>query len=437
MKKIISALSKITWRRLFIGIGIIATFSIIISLFVVTRPQKKNLVFSEPLYIDDGSFLSTLSRFSDGQIIEGGKVEVLSNGDEFYPQLFTDIKNAQSTINFSVYIWKNGKISDELFDLLTEKANEGLSVRIILDGFGAKKIDKDKLTKLKNAGAKIAWFHPLHFGYITKYHKRNHVRAIIIDDVAYTGGAAVSDYWQGNAEDKDHWRDFMFRLTGPQIKHVQTSFTKIWEISSGEVIANNENDILLSQSENSKNNLMSISLTSIAPNEDTETLSTHFAGSIFLAKKSIIIATPYLILDDRIESALLNTAKRGVAIRLLLPGPIIDSKIVQSASQHYYTRLLKAGIKIYEYQPTMLHSKYMVIDNVWSIIGSANLDTRSTFFNTENIIDIQSKEVAQVLTNFFEEDLIKSKEVNIKEWQKRGPFRPIFELTSSLIDKQL
>jgi cardiolipin synthase len=427
-----------TWQLVFLIVGIVATVSIIINLFIVSRPKKGQLKISSGISTSDNSLIETLEKFSDNNIVRGGDIEILNNGDEFYPALKRDIKEAKQSIEFTVYIWKSGEMSDEIFALLTEKAREGVSVRLLLDGFGAKGVPDEKVEALRNAGGQVEWFHPVRFATITKYHKRNHARAIIIDEkIGYTGGMAVSPYWMGNAQDPKHWRDMMFRLTGAPVNHLRKTFAGLWEIASGEIMVPDKTNTQVSLSGESDTGMRSLSLTSLSPDEDTEQLSTHFATSIAAAKTSIIIVTPYLVLEKRVEQALLDASRRGVSIQILLPGHYIDSKVVQSATQYYYKRLLDGGIQIYEYQGTMIHSKFMVVDNVWSVIGSANIDTRSTFFNVENIIDIQSADFAGKLTEVFEKDLEKSIQITPESWKKREVFRPVFELLASTIDKQL
>ncbi len=427
-----------TWQLIFLIIGIVATVSIIINLFIIARPKKGQLKISSDISAGDGSLIETLEKFSDNNIVRGGDIEILNNGDDFYLSLERDIKEAKHSIEFTAYIWKSGEMIDRLFALLTKKASEGVSVRLILDGFGAKGVPTEKTEDLKNAGGQVEWFHPIRFATLGKYHKRNHARAIIIDEkIGYTGGMAVSPYWMGNAESPEHWRDMMFRLTGAPVNHLRKTFAGLWEIASGEIMVPDKTNTQVSLSAEKESGMRSVSLTSLSPDEDTEQLSTHFATSIAAAKTSVIIVTPYLVLEKRVEQALIDASGRGVSIQILLPGHYIDSKVVQSATQYYYKRLLDAGVSIYEYQGTMIHSKFMVVDGTWSIIGSANVDTRSTFFNVENIIDIESTEFGGKLTEVFEQDLKRSKQITKETWKKRAVFRPFFELLSSLIDKQL
>lgn len=402
------------------------------NLFFITTPARPDEIkVSGPISIADDSLINTLSVLVDSPIISGGEVKILNNGDEFFPALYNDIENAQSSIHLSTYIWKEGVVSNEFLALLTKKAQQGVKVRIILDGFGAKTITDKELGALKDAGGEVSWFHPARFGTLTKYHKRNHARAIVIDEkVAYTGGMAVADYWTGNAQSPEHWRDMMFRLTGAQVAQSQKTFNALWEITSGTVITSTP--IATDSSP-----LRSLGITNLTPDEDIEQLSVFLITSITAAKESILITTPYMILDERMEHALLAAKERGVDVKILLPGEVIDSKLVQSASQSYYKTLLKNGVEIYEYTPTMLHSKTIVIDGTWSMIGSANIDTRSTFFNVENLIAIQDVSLGKKLQETFFKDLEVSKQITLADWKDRSIVRKIMEPLCSIIDKQL
>lgn len=423
------------WQTIFMGVGIVSAAGLIFNLFIISRPAKKDLVTELPISVHDKTLLFTLSNLLNTPIEHEGELEMLNNGDEFYPALFSDIASARQSIHFSAYIWEPGIVSDQLFALLIAKAHEGVDVRLVLDGFGGLKVPKKDIEALRSAGAEVEIYHPLGFQRFTKLHKRNHTRSIIIDEtVGYTGGMAVADYWLGDAEDSSHWRDIMFRIRGGMLRHVERSFAALWEVARGEVLAPTAETDGGALPEST---MESISLTSFSLDEDVQQLSTFFALSISAAQETTFIATPYMVLEKQVEKAIIDAAHRGVEVRILLPGPVIDSKIVQTASQYYYTRLLEAGVKIYEYAPTMMHTKALVVDNGWSIIGSANIDTRSSFFNVENVIGIQNEQFAGALTEVLEQDLEKSKEITLSEWDDRSIFRKVFEPLVYIFDKQL
>lgn len=420
------------WHIVFIGIGIFSIVALVLNLFVLSQPAKHDLYFQSQNSWGQADLLRTLSHLTNTPIVTGGNIEILNNGDEFFPILFEDIENANESINFSAYIWKEGFVSDKMFSLLTAKASEGVAVRLIVDGFGGKTASDESIEKLREAGGKVEIYHPFRFGQFTKFHKRNHARTIIIDDaVGYTGGMAVADYWLGDARNKDEWRDMMFRMTGPALTHLSKSFMGQWEISSGEILIPKTEDVFdggLAES---------VSLTSFSPDEDAQQLSTFFALSVAAAKESVLIETPYMVLEKQLEKTLIEAAKRGIDIKIVLPGKIIDSKFVQTASQHYYKPLLESGVEIYEYNGAMMHSKVMLVDDSWSVIGSANIDTRSTFFNVENIIGIKDTDFATRLSEVIEEDIRNSTLITLESWKKRSVFRKIFEPVVFIFDKQL
>jgi cardiolipin synthase len=391
----------------------------------------RHFTFSTPVAIED--LPSSLSLLTGSPIVSGGNITTLNNGDEFFPSLYEDIRQAKSSIEFSVYIWKKGVVSDTLFDLLVQKAEKGLTVRVILDSFGAMYAPAKSIARLRAAGGTVTWFHPFKFGMLMKYFKRNHTRAIVIDStIAYTGGMAIADYWLGNATGPQHWRDMMFRLTGPLSNSIRHTFSRIWTSATGEVVIEGS---AVSTPEDYAH-MQSVAIINDSPDQDMEQLTTFFATSIAAAKTSIDIITPYLILQPRLKRQLIAAANRGVAIRLLLPGKYSDVKIVQAASQHAYDALLRAGIQIYEYAPTMIHSKLFIADKTWSIIGSANIDTRSSFYNVENNIGIMNKEFAAQLCALFETDLARARQITIKRWQRRFVLRKFTELFASIPDDQ-
>lgn len=420
------------WQACFMAIGIVATTVVILSLFVNRRFSKQDTFsVSEPLTTEDPKLLTTLASLTGTTVTSGGTVTILNNGDAFYPSLLNDMNDAKSSIDFTGYIWEPGTISDQLFDMLIKKANEGVRVRLILDGFGGKSAPKESIQKLEAAGGIVTRFHPLRLGTIIRIYKRDHARAIIIDDrIGYTGGMSVADYWTGSAEDKDHWRDSMFRITGAPVLELKKTFTMLWEITTGEVL------VPSLSTDNKKTDLTSVAYTNLAPDQDLEELSTFLITSIAAAQTSISIETPYLVLEPRLQDALFAAADRGVAITLLLPGKYIDTKVVRFSNHYYYAPLLAHGIHVYEYQPTMLHTKFMVIDGHWSIIGSANIDTRSTYFNIENLMGIASPTFGAQLTDVFNADITNAKEITPTAWHNRSIAERVLEFGASLIDKQ-
>jgi cardiolipin synthase A/B len=420
------------WQQFFIVVGMISFVTIILNLFLSSLGRQSKKFFVRNLIsIKDASFMATLSRLMNSPIVHGGDIALLNNGNEFLPSVLQDIEMAEKSINFTVYIWKPGEMSDMILESLTEKALEGVKVRLLLDGFGGLSAPKDKISALSEAGGVVAYFRTPGLGRFTRFHKRSHIRAISIDDdIGYIGGMAVADYWMGNAEHKGSWRDMMFRLTGPMVRHAKSAFSSIWAATTGEILLDTTSFDVHREEQRASLNLVS------SPSDDTEPMPGFFWFSIAAAKKSIVIITPYFAPRRYIRKTLIDLAKKGVSVQIILPGKNIDTSIVRYASHHYYYPLLKEGIQIFEYQPTMIHSKMMVVDGEWSVIGSANMDSRSSFLNEENIVGILDPAFAQTLESSFREDLKQCQEITFKQWKKRNIFERVREYACALFDQQ-
>jgi len=378
-------------------------------------------------------FLQALSHAINTSITTGGKATLLNNGEQFFPQLLDDLRGAKASINFTTYIWEYGTISTQVLNILTEKARQGIQVRLLLDGFGSWGTPQKIFLPLIKAGGKMERFRTPKFGKLKYFHRRSHRRAIIIDGlIGYTGGMSISDKWQGNANQKHLWRDNMVRGTGPLATHIQSAFSQLWTATTGEVLVG---DKYYPPHGNDGSELKSINLVS-SPSVDAEPLPKFIWFSLTSAKKKIYITTPYLIPDRHIRKALSRAAKDGVDVKILLPGDYIDSVLVHRATQHYYRGLLLNGVKIYEYQPCMLHTKSMVIDGVWSIVGSANLDSRSLTLNEENVIGILDSQFAEDLEKTFGNDLKQAKQIKFHQWINRSWTQKAVETFASRFARQ-
>jgi cardiolipin synthase len=251
-------------------------------------------------------------------------------------------------------------------------------VRLLLDGFGGVKAPAHRLAELEAAGGRVARFRPPHFGMLTRFHRRNHRRAIVIDGtVGFTGGGAVADKWDGQARNPEEWRDSMVRVTGALARSLQTTFAQSWASTTGEVLigpAYFPADAALDAGRGGT--LRHISLAS-SPAPDAHPLGTFFWLSCRAARRTLFLSSSYFVPDERVRQVAMERARAGVDVRLLLPGEHTDAKPIRWASHRYYDQLLAAGVRIYEYQPTFMHAKLLVVDGQWAIVGSANMDLRS------------------------------------------------------------
>lgn len=412
------------WVSLFFVIGVLATVSVIVSLFFALgrRPRRFTLyvhpdVTSEP-------FLQGVSGMVNAPLQEGGTARLLNNGVEIFPALLDALRKAERSINFMTYIWEKGKASDAILEVLMERARAGVNVRVMLDAMGALSAPKDRFEELEAVGGRVRWFQAFTLGKLTGFYKRNHRRAIVIDGkVAFTGGASVADKWLGDAEDEEHWRDIMVEMRGCLAGNLQSAFVQLWTNTTGEVLIGDDFFPPADQQEQEDNPELKVSRhihVLSSPAQASHPLRMFFWTSFACAKESIYLTSAYFAPDDETRKVLAERARAGVDVRLLLPNRFTDAKVVRLAGHAYFKALLEAGVRIYEYQTTMIHSKTVVVDGKWSIVGSANMDIRSKELNQESVVGLLDDEFGQQLVDTFFADLEQSKEIRLPEWERRG-----------------
>src|SRR6185503_18277072 len=308
------------WQLTLFVIGVIAALSVLGALFYLVGNEPAR-VYTDitPPPVESPHFATALAAIVGAPVEDGGAIAMLNNGDEFVPALLDAVGRARRTINFAVYIWSEGEFSDRLIAALEKKQREGVSVRILLDGLGSINVPDEDFAALEAAGGKVEKFRTPKFGKLTRFHRRNHRRSIVIDgDVGFTGGMAVSDVWLGHAQDKEHWRDMMFRVTGPMARSLQSAFVDLWVSSSGELLIDPKN-YPVSAPAVAPGVERFIHLAS-SPADDDLSMAYFFLLPIFAARESVYFAAPYYVPDQHLQRALVEKAKAGVDVRLLLPG---------------------------------------------------------------------------------------------------------------------
>jgi cardiolipin synthase len=429
-----------TWWELTIFItGLISFIAVLVVLFLPfgDGPSKFTLSGTMPS-VSDPKFVAMISNSLVLPVRQGDSIEIINNGDAFLKSFLTDIDNAKTSINIMVYIWTDGAMSDQVLEHLDKKLKEGVQVRIMIDAFGSDtNTPNDKFNLFKNLGGKLSVFHSFTIvpWNILKNQARNHRRAIIIDGkIGYTGGMTISDPWLGNARNTKEYRDTMFRTTGAMTQDMQGIFSELWASMTGEILTG-ENFYFPQKVENKKDSITYVALAS-TPSPDSLTISKFFLLSVMAAKQTIYITTPYFLPDASLSDALITKAKEGVDVRILVPNILNDVRSAYYASHYYYENLLDGGVKIYEYQPTFIHSKSIIIDSLWSVIGSANLDNHSRQFNEEDIFGVSDKSFGTALENIFLEDLTNAKQINLVDWKKRSVWQHIREIFDLKFIKQ-
>ena len=375
------------WLLVLALIGVVAIAAVFITLFTGLGDRPDSARLEGDCRVDSMQFLHAVAGTVNAPLARGGTAQLLNNGDEFYPAIYRALEEAKKTINLMVYIWEPGEVSDRMFSLLTRKAEEGVQVRVMVDGLGGHKTHDENIERLRQAGAQWAWFHPPRFGMLTRLHKRNHRRAIIVDgEVGFTGGAAVMDKWLGDGVHGDCWRDCMVEVHGPIAANLQSAFTSLWTHVTGEMLVGEEFYGPAEESDGDDAGLPGepiswhVGVVS-SPSTEAHPMRALFWLSFRAACERIYITNPYFVPDEALLLAVTSACDRGVTVELFVSEEG-DQAVVYHAQRSYYEMLLKAGVKIWMYRkPYILHSKSMTIDDEVAIIGSSNMDMRSFTLN--------------------------------------------------------
>ncbi|KFI06149.1 cardiolipin synthase [Massilia sp. BSC265] len=382
---------------------------------------------------DDAQFRRSLGVLLGPPIVEGNKVEVLLNGDQIFPAMLEAIRAAKKTITFETYIYWSGSIGQEFTDALIERARAGVKVHVMLDFMGSLKLDLAQIDAMKGAGVQVQRYHKPVWWKLARLNNRTHRKLLVIDGkVGFTGGVGIADQWRGNAQDKDHWRDTHFRIEGPVVGQVQAVFNDNWTKATGTVLDGADYFPALQHAGD-----MPAQMFSSSPTGGAESMHLMYLMAITSARKTIDLAAAYFVPDDLTIRTLIEAAKRGVRVRILMPGEIIDSDLVKAASRERWGELLAAGVKLAEYQPTMYHVKALIVDNLLVSVGSTNFDNRSFSINDEANLNILHEGFAREQTAIFEDDWRRSNQVTKAEFRERPWWQRLTTGLASLVGAQL
>ena len=345
----------------------------------------------------------------------GNSYDVLTNGDQIFPAMLEAIAAARQRISFETYIYDTGSAADRFTAALESAARRGVRVRVVVDAVGASSMEQAHVDRLRSAGCRVAQFNSPAWYSLEEVNYRTHRKILVVDgEVGFTGGAGVADHWLGNAQDKDHWRDTQVRVRGPIVRLMEAAFYENFvEADGGE--APELDDPPMNASEEGA----SIQVRS-SPSGGANDLKRLYLLALASARRTIDITTPYFVTDESTRWSLQDAVSRGVKVRILVEGDITDAMPVKYASRAHYEQLIRQGIEIYEYQPTMMHTKVLVVDGVWSMFGSANFDNRSLELNDELNVAVTNRALAARFLADMEQDLRVSRRITLDEWQHRG-----------------
>lgn len=377
--------------------------------------------------------LPSIAGMTQAVLLPGNSVEVLQNGDGFFPAFLGAIDGARETIHFETYVWWDGDICGQVAKSLAARARDGLEVRVMIDAVGSLKMDHKLFELMKESGCKVARYHPIRLQDIGQLNKRTHRKLAVIDGhTAFIMGHGMAKEWLGNGEDGEHWRDTGVRLRGPIVNPVQSVFSQHWVEEMGEVLVGEKYFPPLE-----RQGEIQVHMLAGAPLGGVSGLELMFKMSIATAQKELIIQNPYFIPDEESVELLRKAAKRGVDVKVMIPGPYNDSRLVKHAGHHHFGDLLRKGVRIFEYRKTLIHQKIMIIDGIWSHVGSTNLDDRSFDINEEAGVGIVDEGIAKQLREAFEKDLAGCVELKADVWEKRPAWHKALDAACYLLSGQL
>ncbi len=408
------------WGRAKMILTVLVTIALTVLAVVIgmnfTTPEKKLERRIEHHYaVSDPQFMREMSVLLGPSILPGNRVEDLQNGDEIFPSMLEAIASAQKTITFETYIYWSGEVGKRFADALSDRARAGVEVRVTIDWVGSVKMEETLLDQMKSAGVEIVRYRPLRWYNLGRLNNRTHRKLLVVDGkVAFTGGVGIADVWSGHAEDPEHWRDMHFRIEGPVVAQFQAAFNDNWIKTSG-VVLNGDGYFPALPSVGDQAAHMFIA----SPSGGSESMHLMYLMAIAAAETSIDMEAAYFVPDDLALHALLAARKRGVRVRILVPGPHIDSESVRLASKAQWGDLLLAGVEIHEYLPTMMHNKLLIIDQAMVSVGSTNFDPRSFRLNDEASLNVYDRAFAQRMTLVFEQDLKPTQRYTYETWERR------------------
>ena len=423
---------KITLPIWVLAVLIVIIVALTIIIWSIKRRRRPHLALEESPGTND-VLMPSIAGATQGTIVDGNRIELLQNG-ALWDRLFEDMAAAKQTINFETFLSRCGTLTGRMTDMMIRKESEGVQVRMMLDGSGGKDYGKSDRKRLKEAGVRVHPYHPFKLRNLGLINQRDHRKLTIIDGrIGYVGGHCLCDEWLGNAQDKKHFRDITVRVEGPVVAQLQSAFAENWIEETGEVTGGTNFFPELEACGDMKAHAVWIS-----PSGSPSTVKLLHYLAIRAAKKSLTIQNPYFLPDPDARKALVEAAKRGVNVRVMIPADTAsDAPHVQHASHHHYGTLLKGGVKLFDYQKTLLHQKVLVVDGLWAAVGSTNFDDRSFEINDEVSLVVHDERIARELEETFDRDLKDSKEVDLEAWRKRPALHKMKDLLFFLFNEQM
>jgi len=388
-------------------------------------------------------FLKMLEALLDARTYRASRVDVLTNGTTFYACELSAIQAAQTSINLEAYIFQEGEVTRRIVEALTERARAGVQVKLVIDAVGSVGTSTGYFDALFEAGGRVERYHPFGWKTLARFNNRTHRVLLVVDGrVGFLGGAGFADQWFNDTPKHPRWRDTIVRVEGGAVASLQSVFAENWLETSGEILPWEDHFLCPNECGNPGPSTDTAStaqmVVSSAPSMGRSTRARIlFQTLLASAEESICLSTPYFLPDRSARTEMLRAMHdRGVRIRILTPGKRSDQLLTRRSSRRLYGDLLEGGAKIYEYQPAMMHVKTLIVDNIWSVVGSTNFDHRSFGLNDELNMVCRDENLAHRLTEDFEKDLKLSRLITYSEWKKRSIFERAHEYLGWVLERQ-
>jgi cardiolipin synthase len=391
------------------------------------RQARRRLELPEPAAPGTPAFSRWVEAACAAPLREGNRVSVLRNGVGIGPAMLEAIAGARSSVDLSNYILWSGPMAQDFVDVLADRANAGVEVNVLLDAWGSAKRNADLAAQLERSGVALAWFRPPNWYQLDQFNNRMHRRVLVIDGtVGFTGGFGIADQWMGNAEGPGRWRDTHLRLEGPVVRDLTGAFLDNWVDATGQVLPPSHLPELSPVPDG-----VPVQLSRSSPGHDPAATELLFLVSVLGARERVWVTTAYFAPRRGVVEALMAAARRGVDVRLLVNGSEIDKPPVRRAGQRDYARLLEVGVRIYEYECTMMHAKVLVVDDGWANVGTANWDNRSMALQEEVNCSMLDAGVVTELEKDFLEDFEACQEIDLDRWRRRSVAARAYEAVSA------
>jgi cardiolipin synthase A/B len=400
-------------RRAFV---ILLVAGIVVAAGLLFAQDQVTLHVRSGVSAEDPAHSAYLSALVGTEPSAGNAFDVLTNGNQIFPAMLSAIDGARRRISFETYIFDTGQIADQFTAALERAARRGVRVNLVIDAVGASSMERQHLKRLRDAGCHVAEFNTPTWYSIEEVNYRTHRKILVVDgEIAFTGGAGVADHWMGDADSKEHWRDTQVRIRGPIVRAIEAVFYENFLEADGP-----EAPVLDPAPQPAADGDGTAIAVRSSPSGGSGDLKRVYLLSLAAAKRSVEITTPYFVTDESTMWALEDAVKRGVKVRVVLEGDVTDAMPVKYASRYQYEHLMQLGIELYEYQPTMMHAKVLIVDGIWSMFGSANFDNRSLELNDELNVAVSSRTLAARFLEDFDRDLKASKRIELEDWRHRS-----------------